>query len=35
MYDDKQKSLDAGCIDYITKPINEKELLQKIIKYIL
>ncbi len=35
MHQDKQKSLDAGCVDYITKPINKKELLQKIAKYML
>ncbi len=27
---DSQKALDAGCDDYVTKPINKKELLDKI-----
>lgn len=31
---DKQKILQAGCDDYISKPINKKELLQKIKKYL-
>ena len=35
MHQDRQKSLDAGCVDYITKPINEKELIEKIAKQII
>lgn len=31
---DSQKSLEAGCDDYITKPIIKKELYQRIAKYI-
>jgi signal transduction histidine kinase/DNA-binding response OmpR family regulator len=31
---DKQKAIDAGAIDYITKPINEDELKNKIAKYV-
>ena len=31
---DRQKVLDAGCNDYITKPIDKEELLQKIEKYL-
>ena len=31
---DRQKSLDAGCVDYISKPINEDLLLEKINKYL-
>ncbi len=32
---DKEKALEAGCNDYITKPINGDELLQMIKKYIV
>jgi len=31
---EKEKSLKFGCIDYITKPINLKELISKIKKYL-
>ncbi len=31
---DREKSLEAGCNDYITKPINNKELSQKIENYL-
>jgi len=31
---DKEKFLEAGCNDYISKPINKKELLIKIAKYL-
>jgi len=27
---DSQKALDAGCDDYVTKPINKEELLDKV-----
>ncbi len=28
MTDDRQKGLEVGCADYITKPINRQKLLQ-------
>jgi PAS domain S-box-containing protein len=31
---DKEKSLEAGCNDYISKPINKNELIEMIIKHI-
>ena len=34
MAGDEQKALDAGCDDYDTKPINLKNLLGKIEKFI-
>ncbi len=34
MADDQQKTLKAGCDDYITKPINRRKLLQAIDKLI-
>jgi len=34
MVDDKRKSFDAGCDDYIAKPINKDELVKKILKLI-
>ncbi len=34
LYGDKEKSLEAGCDDYITKPIRKNELMEKIGKYI-
>ena len=30
----KKKSLEAGCNDYITKPINKIKLIQLIDKYL-
>lgn len=30
MVEDKQKSLDAGCNDYVSKPVNKKVLLNKM-----
>jgi CheY-like chemotaxis protein len=32
--DDRSKAIDAGCIDYISKPIKKKALLELINKYI-
>ncbi len=32
---DRQRSLDAGCDDYVSKPINKELLLEKICKYCL
>lgn len=34
MQGDMDRSLEAGCNDYISKPINLNELIQKIEKYI-
>ena len=34
MVDDKYKALDAGCDDYISKPINKDELIEKILKLL-
>lgn len=34
MSDDHSKILEAGCDDYISKPINRKNLLRKIEKYL-
>jgi signal transduction histidine kinase len=31
--DDMHKAISAGCIDYITKPIDKEKLIEKIIKY--
>jgi len=31
---DREKALEAGCTDYIAKPINKKALLSLIQKYI-
>jgi len=32
---DREKSIEAGCDDYISKPINKKELLEKIEKCLV
>ena len=34
MQEDREKALTAGCDDYISKPIDSNELIQKIGKYI-
>ena len=34
MSDDREKSLNAGSVDYISKPINKNKLLNMIEKYI-
>ena len=31
---DEQKCIDAGCDDYVAKPVNKKILLKKIRKYL-
>ena len=33
MKDDRQKCLDAGCDDYLTKPVGRQALLQQVSKY--
>jgi len=34
MSSEKEKSFKAGCDDYVSKPINMKELFSTISKYI-
>jgi two-component system, cell cycle response regulator DivK len=34
MSGDRQKALDAGCTDYLTKPVDEDLLLEKITKIL-
>ena len=34
MSDDKDKCIEAGCVDYISKPINMGELISKIAKFL-
>ena len=31
---DKEKSIKAGCDDYISKPIKKEELIEKLRKYL-
>ena len=31
--EDRQRAVDAGCTDYVTKPFNRQELLEKIRLY--
>lgn len=34
MKGDEEKALDAGCEDYVVKPLDEDELIAKIAKYL-
>ena len=34
MKGDEQKCIDAGCDDYLAKPINREKLLKKLNKYL-
>ena len=34
MSDDREKALDAGCDDYLAKPIKSKDLLDMVLKYL-
>jgi CheY-like chemotaxis protein len=34
MKGDREKALEAGCIDYISKPINTREFVSRISKYL-
>lgn len=34
MVGDREKALDAGCDDYVTKPINLPELMKKLNEYL-
>jgi CheY-like chemotaxis protein len=34
MVGDSKKCLDAGCDDYLSKPINQKELMEMLQKYL-
>jgi len=31
---DRQRAMDAGCVDFISKPVNAAECLRLIAKYI-
>jgi DNA-binding response OmpR family regulator len=34
MSDDRSKALEAGCDDYLAKPIRSKDLLDTVNKYL-
>jgi len=34
MSEDRDKCIDAGCVDYISKPIDMNELFTKLAKYL-
>jgi len=34
MSDDREKALEAGCDDYLAKPIKSKDLLETVVKFI-
>jgi len=34
MKEDRERCLDAGCADYITKPLSKAELLRLLAKYL-
>ena len=34
MSEDKEKCLEVGCVDYVSKPINVSVLFSKIDKYL-
>ncbi|MEI6436655.1 MAG: response regulator, partial [Bacteroidota bacterium] len=33
MSDDKKRALDAGCDDYLPKPVNKEDLIEKLKRY--
>jgi len=33
MADEKEKCIRVGCVDFLSKPINQKQLVDKIIQY--
>ncbi len=33
LMEDRQKCLDAGCTDYLPKPLKKQDLLDKILEY--